>query len=124
MSFISKISGVAANQVAKHTGKALKYTKHILGVPYTHYVKTGTEVLKDGGMKSVVLGQGNKLSQYVKQIVSYPKGFFGDNTNKTIALLGEKNKLIFGGSPKEVGEFLKGWKEFVDALKKSAEVVK
>lgn len=120
MSLISKITGIAANQVAKHTGKALKYTKNVLGVPVTHYVKTGTEVMNSAGIKSVVPGVGNKLSQYVKQIITYPKGFFGNTASKTTVLVGANNQPIFSGAPKEVGKFLKDWKGFVDVLKKSA----
>ena len=119
MSLVSKITGVAAKQFAKCTGKTLKYTKNYSGVPVDHYIKTGTEVLSGNGVKSISLGTGNKLSQYVKQIVSYPKGFFGNDATKTILLLGEKNKPIYSGAPKEVGNFLKDWKNFVNALKQS-----
>ncbi len=124
MAVVSKIIGVASNQVAKFTGTMLKSTRTTLGVPYTHYFKTGTNVLKDGGMKSIVLGKGNRLSQYVKQIVSYPKGFLGDSSSKTIVLFGANNKPFFVGTPKEVGEYLKDWKEFVDVLKQSANYFK
>ena len=117
MAVVSKIIGVASNQVAKFTGTMLKSTRTTLGVPYTH-------VLKDGGMKSIVLGKGNRLSQYVKQIVSYPKGFLGDSSSKTIVLFGANNKPFFVGTPKEVGEYLKDWKEFVDVLKQSANYFK
>ena len=113
----SKMLNVAASQVAKNN--ALKYTKNILGTPVTHYVKTGTEVMNSGGIKSVVLGSGNKLSGYVKQIISYPKGFLGNNASKTIVLVGANDQPIFAGIPKEVGKFLKDWKGIVDALKQS-----
>ena len=119
MGFISKITRITANQVAKYTGKALKYSKNTFGVPYTHYLKTGTEVLNEKGIKSVSLGAGNKLRQYVKQIVSYPKGFFGNDASKTIVLFGENNAPIYSGAPKEVGKFLKDWKGLVDAIKQS-----
>ena len=114
----SKMLDVAASQVAKNN--ALKCTKYIFGTPMTHYVKTGTEVLNTGGVKSVALGEGNKLGQYVKQIVSYPKGFLGNDKTKTIVLFGANSMPIYAGAPKEVGAFLKGWKGLVDVVKQSA----
>lgn len=120
MGLVSKIVGLTANKVAKYTGKAIKYTKSYSGIPVTHYVKTGTEVLNGSGVKSITLGAGNKLSQYFKQIVSYPKGYLGNDASRTIVLFGEKNNPIFAGAPKELNGFVKDWKELVDALKQSA----
>lgn len=120
MGLVSKLTGFAAGQFAKHTGKALKFTKSYSGVPVEHYVKTGTEVLKGNGIKSITLGAGNKLSQYIKQIVSYPKGFLGNDSTKTIVLFGEKNIPIYSGSPKDIKAFLKDWKGLVDVFKKGA----
>lgn len=117
MSFISKITGFAASKFVECTGKAIKYTKTSGGIPITHYVKTGTEAISSGGVKSVTFGSGNQLSQYAKGFVTYPKGFFGNKHTKTIAFIGENNEPICIGSPEAVKQFFKEWKNLVDVLK-------
>ena len=105
MSLISKIAGYAATKVANCTGKALKYTKVKGGIPVEHYVKTGTEVLNTGGLKSIAFGKGNKLSQYATHAVSYPKGFFGNSNTRTIAFFGANGEPICAGTPVQVKDF-------------------
>lgn len=122
---LSRVTATAAKQFAQATGKALKVTRNVSGLPVTTYLKTGTQIAKNidvAGTKVVKLGAGNRLSQYLKEFTVYPKGsIFGgeegmilvDTGKKYISRLNgiyERSKML-SFTPKEFGEYIKFLKE-------------
>ena len=111
---VSSVGRKLLTQVwAKATKKAPIITRKVEGIPFTTNLKTGTQVMNVNGIKSIQYGKETELYKLgLRNVVSYPSGFFGNNLNRIIYVKGTKAGKGLAFSPKEFGDFVKMLREF------------